>query len=98
MRRTAVIVMLLTLLLGAVGCQHYAFVTGAEPGGVRIREWQHIWLFGRIPDEPFDLERACGRATLPSEFGSYVSFDNLLLRVVTLGIYAPRTAYAVCGR
>lgn len=99
MRRAAALALALSLVLaGASGCHHHRFVTGVEAGGVRVQEWQHVWLFGRIPGRPFDLEYACGRGTLPAEFGSYVSVTNALAGAATLGLYAPRTAYAVCPR
>ena len=90
-------------LTASTGCYHYKFTTGMEPAGTQgwqtqqTEEWQHIWAFGYVPDEPFDLESACGGGEV-AEFGSYVSLTNSLATLATLTFYSPKTAYAVCAK
>jgi hypothetical protein len=86
---------LVTLLLS--GCAYrYQFVTGKPPSGTRVQENRHIAIWGYVEAAPFDLERSCPNGV--SEFGSYVSFLNWLSAFLTIGIYTPRTVYAVCSQ
>ncbi len=78
------------------GCAYnYTFKTGLPPSGKQVSETEHQVLFGWIGDNVFDLDKACPNGV--AEFGSYVSFANWVPTLVTVGLYTPRTAYAVCS-
>ena len=95
-RRLYSTLLLLLILLGGTGCAyHYKHVTGLPPNseGRTVTEWRHIGLWGLVEEDPFDLEKACPEGV--AEFGSYVSLPNWLCRLVTIGLYSPRTVYAI---
>lgn len=79
----------------ASGCAYnYTFKTGKAPApDGKVTEWRHPMLWGWIDAAPFDLEKACPDGV--AEFGSYVSILNWPCAVLTLGIYSPRTVYAI---
>lgn len=84
-------------MLFSVGCaQKYAFKTGLPESDKTITEWQHQGFYGYASDNRFDLDKACPEGV--SEFGSYISLLNWFPALVTIGLYTPRTAYAVCAQ
>ena len=96
LRRTLIIfvsIMLSTSML--MGCAYkYTFRTGLEPTlDPGVKEWRHIGIWGYVEAKPFDLEEACPQGV--AEFGSYVSFSNWLCTFFTVGLYSPRTVYAI---
>lgn len=82
------------VFLGGCAYKYEFVVPDAEPSEQRVEEWRHIGIWGWVPAEPFDLLAACPGGV--AEFGSHVSFLNWLPALVTAGLYAPRTVYAVC--
>jgi len=79
------------------GCaMNYTFLTGLSASTQRVEETQSQALFGWMSDNVFDLDKACPQGV--AEFGSYISFTNWLPSFFTLGLYTPRTAYAVCAQ
>jgi hypothetical protein len=82
-------------VLGQPGCAYrYKFVREEAPSKAKtVKEWRHIGLWGWTKPAPFDLKKACPGGV--AEFGSYVSFPNWVFAFVTLGLYSPRTVYAV---
>ena len=86
---------LLTLTLVGSGCAYnYTFKTGKSGDLDRtVSEWKNMGLFGYLSPDPFDLEAACPEGV--AEFGSYVSLPNWICAFLTVGLYTPRTTYAV---
>ena len=85
------------LLLLTACANQYAYRV-APTGGARVRTVRapvHFFFWGLGEARSVELERMCDRARI-FEFGSYMSAINWLGVVVTLGVYSPRTAYAVC--
>ena len=96
LQRTKFLVSLVALAIASSGCAYkYQFQTGLPGSETVVAETQHQSLFGHVSDNVFDLEKACPSGV--SEFGSYISFTNWLPAFLTLGLYTPRTAYAVCA-
>lgn len=94
--RTAFLVCLASALLVSTGCAYrYRFNTGAPQSDRVVEEWRHIYMWGWVSGPPFDLEAACPEGV--AQFGSYIGWLNWLPGFFTLGIYAPRTVYAVCA-
>ena len=93
-----IFVLLLTIVLAGTvaGCGYrYRFHTDLPPSGTRVTETRHFALWGLTETAPFDLEEACPSGV--AEFGSYVGFLDWLPALLTIGIYTPRTVYAVCS-
>lgn len=84
------------IAMASAGCAYnYTFMTGAPASSQRVTEIQHQGLFGWVSNNVFDLDKACPNGA--SEFGSYINFGNWLPSFLTIGLYTPRTAYAVCA-
>lgn len=92
-------------VLGLLGCTvigcggyRYQFKTGLPPAipAESVNETRHIGFWGWTETEPFDLEHACPGGV--AEFGSHVSFVNWVPAFLTIGLYTPRTVYAVCAQ
>ncbi len=95
----------LTWLLGVLSCTfvgcgayRYDFKTGRPPAipTQSVTETRHLAFWGWKSGPPFDLEQACPQGV--AEFGSRVGFWNWLPAFFTLGLYTPRTVYAVCAQ
>jgi hypothetical protein len=92
----------LALLSGALlllpGCAHrYEFLTGRPAGTHRVSKTVHQGLYGWAGnDAVFDLDAACPEGV--AELGSRIEFLDWLPTFLTLGLYTPRTAYAVCAQ
>ena len=85
---------LFALICGGCGYS-YTFKTGLPASQQRVSQTQHQALFGWVSNNVYDLDKACPSGV--SEFGSYISFGNWLPAFLTIGLYTPRTAYAVCS-
>ena len=97
-RRLAWALGLLTCTVGGCGAYRYDFKTGRPPAipAQSVTETRHLAFWGWMSGPPFDLEQACPQGV--AEFGSRVSFLNWLPAFLTLGLYTPRTVYAVCAQ
>jgi hypothetical protein len=96
MKRVGIAVLLIAFVAFLeVGCAYkYRFKTGNEPAvDKKVKEWRHIYGWGYGEPKALNLEEACPEGV--AEFGSYVSFTNWLCAFCTLGIYSPRTVYAI---
>jgi hypothetical protein len=98
MKKTLQLLIVVVLLMGSVaGCAYrYKFKTGLPPSDQKQTQWHHIGLWGHIYSGPFNLEQACPEGT--AEFGSYINFGNWLPAFLTIGLYSPRTVYAICAQ
>ena len=56
---------------------------------------QNYFLFGLIGENHIDVKKVCG-AKPATQMQSQDTFGNVLLRLITLGIYSPRTAKVWC--
>ena len=97
-RRLAWALGLLSWAIVGCGAYRYDFKTGRPPAipTQSVTETRHLALWGWKSGPPFDLAKACPQGV--SEFGSRVSFVNWLPAFFTLGLYTPRTVYAVCAQ
>lgn len=96
MHHRIVIAALAVVVLTTSGCAYrYRFETGLPASKTRVSEWRHIGLYGYVGGQPFDLEQACPNGV--AEFGSKINFLNWLPALLTVGLYTPRTVYAVCA-
>lgn len=97
MKSMSILIILALFVLVCGGCaKNYTFKTGLPASEKQVYEWQDQGLYGWISDNEFDLGKACPEGV--AEFGSYISFMNWLPTFATVGLYTPRTAYAVCAK
>lgn len=57
---------------------------------------QQFWLWGLVGEGHVDARAACGEKPVEQMQAVYSGMD-VLLNIVTLGIYAPRSARIWCG-
>jgi hypothetical protein len=60
-----------------------------------VEERQEFWLWGLVGEAHVDVRKACGDKAVDQMQAVY-SGKDVLLNVVTLGIYAPRSARIWC--
>jgi hypothetical protein len=95
-RPRSTVVALLVCLMTVSSCAYrYRFRTELPPSDVRKSETHHMAFWGHKSGAEFDLESACPNGV--SEFGSHISFLNWLPSFLTIGLYTPRTVYAICA-
>ena len=58
-------------------------------------ERKDFWFWGLVGEGHIDVRKACGEQTVDQMQAVYTGMD-VLLNIVTLGIYAPRTAKVWC--
>ncbi len=71
------------------GTQHLA----TEPN---YNSSQSFFFWGLAGDKHIDVEEICGKAGA-AQLQTQTTFGDGLLRLITLGIYSPRTARVWCG-
>ena len=98
MKKKIQLLIVVIFLLGSVtGCAYrYKFNTGLVPSDQKETQWYHIGAWGYAHGGPFNLEETCPEGV--AEFGSYVNFANWLPAFLTIGLYSPRTVYAICAQ
>ena len=91
-----VLAVLCIFFMSTTGCAYrYRFKTDLPSSEKKVTKWYHIGIWGTVSSRPFNLEQACPGGV--AEFGSYVSFFNWLPAIITIGLYSPRTVYAICS-
>jgi len=90
----------LSLVFFCISCQT---VTISPPGNTvkysnlpDYTELQHFFLFGLIGEAHIDITSICGGRAV-KQMQSQETFINGLLKIITIGIYTPRTASVWCG-
>ena len=58
-------------------------------------EWAHYFVFGLAGSKDVDLDEACPNGA--HAWSNKVSFTNMLVSFLTLGIYVPRTISIECA-
>ncbi len=84
------------VLVLASGCYRTTYVTGMGMGGPVAQERVNFFLFGIIGEADVDVQELC-----PDGVGwmqNRMSFVDLLLGLVTLNLYAPRTVELHCSK
>ena len=94
--RFARVVALTTVLGLASGCLNHTFTTGSPPSGVAIYTNHPFFIAGLIGEAVIDVDALC-----PSGVASirhFASGLDLILTIITLSLYAPRTPEVRCAR
>jgi hypothetical protein len=90
---------LVTLLAGfvLVGCANQRFnVAGEVTGTPKTEDSQTFWVSGIGQNTTVDAAKVCGGAAKVSAVATERSGTDVLLGLVTFGIYTPQTARVYC--
>jgi len=77
------------------GCYTARYQTNLAPGGPKMEEKGHYYLWGLIGEKTVNLKQACPSGA--SRWMNQQSFVDGLLGVITIGIYIPRTIQIECA-
>jgi Bor protein len=91
--RTLATVVLATAL---AGCYHATIETGAKPSAVTVeKKWASAWIYGLVPPSTIETAAKCpsGVAKVETQLG----FLNMVVGVLTLGIYTPMDIRVACA-
>lgn len=95
MRRLFVL-SLATVLLA--GCYHATIETGLAPSPQTYdRAWAHGWLYGLVPPSTAETQQKCGPKGV-AKVETQLTFANMLVGNLTLGIYTPMSIKATCAQ
>ncbi|MEO7041964.1 MAG: hypothetical protein ABI035_06870 [Gemmatimonadaceae bacterium] len=93
MRRLFGIVGVLCL---SAGCYHASIDTGVTPSTVVInRGWAAGWIYGLVPPSTTETQAKCPNGV--SKVDTQLSFPNMLVSYLTLGIYTPMEIDVTCA-
>lgn len=80
-----------------MGCNKVTYVNPSTmPTGKVVEETGHYFILGLAGETEIHAEGYCPEGV--SQVQSRFTFGDMLLTVLTLGIYAPRTYEVSCGR
>jgi Bor protein len=86
----------LVLATALAGCYHATVETGAKPSAVTVeKKWASGWVFGLVP--PSTIETAAKCPTGVAKVETQLGFANMLVGMLTLGIYTPMDIRVACA-
>ncbi len=89
--------MLLLAVLGTQpGCYAVRYQTRATASGRKHTIPAHFFLWGLAGEKDVDLDAVCPEG--PARWSNHASAVDVLLTVITVGIYSPRTITVECER
>ena len=84
------------LLVGITGCYHATIETGVAPSGQTVdREWASSWIYGLVPPSTTETQAKCPNGV--SKVETQLSFVNMVVGMVTGGIYTPMQINVTCA-
>ena len=86
----------LALAITLAGCYHATIETGAKPSAVTVeKKWASSWIYGLVPPSTIETAAKCpsGVAKVETQLG----FLNMVVGVLTLGIYTPMDIRVACA-
>jgi hypothetical protein len=82
-------------LLGA-GCYHATVETGATPSTETVEKaWASSWIYGLVPPAIVSTAQKCTSGVARVE--TQLPFVNMLVGVLTFGIYTPMSIKVTCA-
>jgi hypothetical protein len=93
-RRAALAAFLALALAMGGGCLNHTFRTGAPPGDV-IYTHHPYFIAGLVGDHVVDVQRLCPQGV--SSVRQFASGVDIILTIITLTIYSPRTTEVYCA-
>ncbi len=77
-------------------CYHASIETGATPSTVTVsHEWASGWIYGLVPPGTVETTSKCPNGVAKVE--TQLSFPNMLVGLITFGIYTPMSIVATCA-
>ena len=93
MKRLLLVVILAAL---AQGCYHATVSTGLRPSTVKIEnKWATAWIAGLVPPSAVETMERCPAGV--AQVDTQLSFLNMLVANLTLGIYTPMEIVVTCA-
>lgn len=87
--------LLLVVAMGA-GCYHATVDTGLTPSPVVVEKgFAASWIDGLVPPKPIDTHAQCPKGVAKVE--TQLTFVNMLVGVITGGIFTPMSIKATCA-
>ncbi len=94
--RNAILALTATMMLVA-GCNKITYVNPQVPRGGAVHvEGGSFFIFGLVGEKTIPVYQMCPNGV--AQMQSKASFVDLVLGVITIGIYTPRTYEIECGR
>lgn len=92
MRRIAA----LLLPLALSGCYHAVVETGRMPSPQRVeKHWASGWIYGLVPPSTMETQQRCPSGV--ARVDTQLSFPNMLVGYLTLGIFTPMDVVVTCA-
>jgi len=92
--RSLLSLLLLLLTCAGFGCYSVRVERQTVAGETRQIK-QNFFLLGRIGESEIDLSKECPSGV--ASFGDIFTWSDVLLSIVTIGIYTPRTVILKCA-
>lgn len=98
MRAVRIGLVLAVVVSTTTGCYHAVVDTGLEPEPAAVTHdvWANSWIAGLIPPKPIDATDLC-RGQNAAKVETQHTFLNMLVDVLTAGIYTPITIQVTCA-
>jgi Bor protein len=78
------------------GCYHATIETGAKPSTVTLeKRWASAWIDGLVAPKTVETASKCPSGVAKVE--TQLSFVNMLVGILTLGIYTPMDIRVTCA-
>lgn len=81
--------------IGLTGCYTVRYQTKLEPGGESHRKMVSYFFWGLGGSHDIDLDAYCPEGV--AAWSNRATFGNVLIDLVTLGIWSPRTVEIECA-
>lgn len=79
-----------------IGCYSVRYQTRTTEAGKRHEIPAHFFFWGLAGEKDVDLDAVCPEG--PVRWSNHASAADVLLTLVTLGLYSPRTIVVECAR
>lgn len=87
---------LIIVAIGLSGCYNAKVTTGLEPSAKKIeKSFASSWIFGLVPPKTVEAANQCTSGVAMVE--TKLSFVNMLVGNLTLGIYTPMSIEVTCA-
>ena len=95
--RTIAAVACAALLVSSAACYHATIETGLSPSTTVVEKpWASSFIDGLVPPSTVETQAKCGARGV-SKVETQLSFLNMLVGVITFGIYTPMSIQVTCA-
>ena len=86
----------LLAFLALAACHHATIATGVKPSTVTLEQrWASSWIGGLVPPHTVETAAKCPEGVAKVE--TRLGFLNMLVGIITLGIYTPMDIRVTCA-